>query len=220
MRHRSHTGLIIMLIILLLLVLTAGALYVVFGAGIMLRGSWEREIDLTEEVRDGINEYMSTAIGGDDIDIPLAEGDIRIKSVLTIGRDGTWVETVDRKSYEEAVVKSRECMDGSVEALLEKRLADAYIESDRSVEELVNSALGMELDTYLDKYAPAVLPSYESLQEMYGSNIVYESKNDKVMLTDTGKEITFKASSDMLVLIYTKEAVVYKRVKEVGENVR
>ncbi|MCR5799912.1 MAG: hypothetical protein K6G69_07545 [Lachnospiraceae bacterium] len=219
MRHRSHTGLIIVLIILLLFVLTAGALYVVFGAGIMLRGSWEREIDLTEDVRDGISEYMSTAIGGDDIDIALGEGDIRIKSVLTIGRDGTWVETVDRQSYEEAVVKSKACLEESVKALLEKRLADAYIESNRSVDELVNAALGMELDKYLDKCAPTVLPSYESLQEMYGSNTGYEAKNDKVMLTDTGKEITFKASSDMLVLIYTKEAVVYTRVKEVGENV-
>jgi len=216
-RRRSGMPMIIVLTILLLAVLTAGAIYYLFGNSLMLPGTWEREIDLTAQVTENIETYLSGTAYGEEIDVRPYVEHITVTSRLTVTKDGEWIEEVDSDDYAQMADKSLSALNRAVTELLGKRVADSYIETDLSVDELVKDAVGMNLTAYLSKYGPDLMPTYAELSEKYGCRATYESDREMITISSAmgdSREYTYMTARGTLVLDGNDGTVVYHKAEE------
>lgn len=218
-RKRKISGLpaIIILMLLLIGVLTAGAVYYLFGNSLRLPGTWEREIDLTNQVRESIASYLSETAYGDEIDIRPYVDKISIKSTLTVTKESEWTEKIDSADYEEITQKANMALKQAVTELLSRRIKDSYIETDVSVGDLVKESTGMSLDAYLSTYGPSMLPSYEELSEKYGVTATYEADREYVTLfmpLSGDMEYTYMTAQGTLVIDGAEGTTVYHKAKE------
>lgn len=216
-RRRSGMPIIIVLTILLLAVLIAGAVYYLFGNSLMLPGTWEREIDLTAQVTENIENYLKETAYGEEIDVRPYVEQITVTSRLTVTKDGEWAEVVDSDDYAEMTNKSLTALNRAVTELLGKRIADSYIETDLSVDELVKDAVGMNLTSYLSQYGPTLMPTYAELSEKYGCSATYESDREIITISPSmgdSKDYTYMTAKGTLVLDGKNSTVVYHKAEE------
>lgn len=213
-RRRSAMPAVIILTVLLLVVITLAAIWYFMGNSLALAGEWEREIDLTAQVTENISEYITSASYGEEINVTEYIDQIKVVSHLSISKDGEWKENVDIDSYEAARGKAREALKSAVTDLLSKRITDSYIDTDKSIDELVSEAVGMELTAYLEKYGPKLMPTYEELMEKYGSNMGYSAGRESLVLSSvlTGdREYTYMSARGVLVVDGVNETIVYHK---------
>lgn len=217
-RRRSGLPIIIILAVLLLLVITFGVVFLKFNNSRMLVGTWSRTYDVSPEISDYIDAYLKDAALGPEVNsvdyLPMAP----IKVVLSINADGTFETHVDEDSYNECLKIGREALKESIKELMTKRLEISYVETDKDVDTLINEAVGMDLDSYLDSYGPEVLSPIENFRAQHNYKGYYKSDRDYLYVTDVlnlpiNGELSneYLISNGTLVINFAKGAYVYTR---------
>lgn len=206
---------IIFLILIILTMAGIGAGYYYLHDAKQVKGVYSRKIDLTEQVIDNINRYLSEALFGNEIDAREFVDEVNLEVKLAIGNDYSFREELKEESYEEVSRAAREALKVSLQKLLARRLDVAALDSEMNIDELVQEALGMSLDRYLDEYGPMLLPEKEKLTAEYHREGSYTANRNSITLTltdGTVVEYAYLVSDKMLVLsgeyetVYTREA--------------
>ena len=92
-KRRSRAGLIISLILslVLIVVISLGLYWYMFANVKALPGQWSRNIDITNNTVVNITDYMREAAMGDEIDVASLVGQMNVKIILTVDKDGKWL---------------------------------------------------------------------------------------------------------------------------------
>lgn len=211
-RRRINWPAIILLMITLLII--GGCVFIyIYGNQTMIRGKWQREVDVTDYAHEAIEQYL----GENSEDESENEGRILITLTLEIDDEGNWVQSVDEDTYNIALILAKEILSKSIIDNLKGRIDDAYIKTDMSVEELIKEATGMDIDTYLAGYGPKLLPDYSELSQMYGINASYTAGRDEITFSD-GSVISYVVTKDILVTDRTDEVAIYHKEKEAEDE--
>lgn len=208
-RRRSRVGIpvVIMLILVMLTMISVVAYWYINGDRLRLPGTWYRDIDITEDVKASMEEYLKGATLGNEVDTRLFIDKIVISSELVITKDGKMNESIDVNSYNEAKAKAQEAMKNAVSSLIATRIHQKFIDTDKSIDELVEETLGMNLSAYLEQFGPKLLPDYEELDKEYGMSADYEAGRETISIS--GQESEYAVAAGMLVIDYQNGAVVY-----------
>lgn len=217
-RRRSGLPAIIILTLLLLGVITAGAIFYFCGNTLMLPGSWEREIDLTQQITQNISEYLSSTAYGEEIDVSGYMDDIKITCRLSVTKDGEWNEVIDSNDYANAAEQAKNALKKAVSDMLSGRISDSFIETDMTIDELVTDAVGMSLTKYLEEYGPVVMPSYEELASEYECKATYSASREIITLSSatwgSDKECTYMTARGILVVDTPEGTYIYHKAEE------
>ena len=217
-KRRSRAGLIISLILSLVLiaVISLGLYWYMFANVKALPGQWSRNIDITNNTVVNITDYMREAAMGDEIDVASLVGQMNVKIILTVDKDGKWLQQVDFESYNNCERQAKNALKQAVEQLIKNRMEKSYIENDRSIEEMVKDTVGMSLDSYLDKYGPQIIVSYDSLQNEYNIDTNYEADRNTITFisVEGDKSYEYAVANGMLAVDYGTESVIYHKEVE------
>lgn len=163
------------------------ALYLLFGNVIKIKGSWYKRVDVSKDIVENMEYYMGSFTGGEDamidLDKYINEEDYYVAYKVTFGWDGSYKEEFDEKSYEVCKDKAYEDLKTAVSEVLVKSLEAANVDTDKSAEELVNEAVGMDIDTYLRDYGPALLPNPEEFVSEGASEMTYDCSMKRITIT-------------------------------------
>ena len=162
-------------------------LYLLFGNVIKIKGSWYKRVDVSKDIVENMEYYMGSFAGGEDamidLDKYINEEDYYVAYKVTLGWDGSYKEEFDEKSYEVCKDKAYEDLKTAVSEVLVKSLEAANVDTDKSAEELVNEAVGMDIDTYLRDYGPALLPNPEEFVSEGASEMTYDCSMKRITIT-------------------------------------
>lgn len=211
-KRRSGLPIILFLLILLLGVIAAGAFWYINGNKLMLPGEWSREIDITDQVLNEATSYIETAAFGDEVNMSDYIADIKLDSMLTVTKDGEIKEMLSEEQYNQQTAMCNEGLENAIRDLIARRIKDNYIDTDMSVDELIQETFGMSLSGYLESYGPKLMPDYSELSYEYGMSGYYEATKDGINIQYTdGNSVTcnYAVSHGMLVIDYSDGAVVY-----------
>ena len=183
-RRKSVTAIIFA--VLLLVIAAMAALYFFLGNRLLVPGEYQRIIDISGECEKAVTEYFLTAgydseAISDEVKEQLAGITLSVK--LEITADGQWKEKPDDEAYAQAYETAGAALKQAVKELLEKSVNSNDIATDKSVEELVKDATGMDIDSYLVKYAPQPIETYENYCERFCSEGTCEIGRDKITVT-------------------------------------
>lgn len=218
-KRRSRIGIPVVIILMLIMVtmISVVAYWYINGDKLRLPGSWYREIDLTDTVKANMEEYLRSATLGNEVDANLFMDRIVITSELVITKDGQMNESIDAESYNKAKADAQEALKKAVSSLLATRIQQNYIETDMSIDELVEETLGMKLSEYLEQFGPQLIPAYNDLDSQYGMSADYEA--DREHMTISGENCEYAVAAGMLVIDYQNGAIVYhNKNSETDEN--
>lgn len=217
-RRLSGVPIIIVLAVLLLLVVSFGVIFVKYNNSRLLPGTWSRTIDVSSDMEEYIRTYLKDATLGSEIDVSKYVPEAFVKISVIFDKNGTFETHVDAESYEEALKSGREALKEALKDLITKRLEVSYIETQKDVDTLVNEALGMNLDSYLDEYGPQILPPLSDFDLKYSFKGYYKSDKDFIYFTDylnlplRGETSNkYLISDDTLVINFSDGACVYAR---------
>lgn len=216
-KRRSGMPIIIVLTILLIGILTAWGINYLFGNSMKLKGEWERKIDLTSQVRESMTIYLNDSSYAGAIDVSKYVNDIVITSRLSVTGDGEWIEKIDSDEYAYQTSQAKATLENAISDLLKARISESYIETDMSIDNLVNEAVGMNLISYLSKYGPVLVPSYEELSEKYGCNATFEADRESISLMSAlwgSRECSYLVTNETLVVDSKEETIVYHKAGE------
>lgn len=213
-RKKKISGLpiIISLLVVLMTVIFGGCFFYINGNRLMLPGEWVREIDITDRVISAAEEYLQTAAYGDEIDTSAYFADIKVTSILTVTKDGSLAEVIDTESYNQAQDKCKSGLEAAVKDLIAKRIENTYIETNKSVDELVNETFKISLSEYLNQYGPVLMPDISEMESAYGRNASYEASREQIVITYADADVhscNYAIAHGMLVVDYNDGAVVY-----------
>lgn len=214
-RRKRRVNIPAIILLLLTLLIIGGCVFIFYyGNQTMLRGEWQREIDITDYAVDSIASYL-----GQDMD-PNPDSRLTINLTLSVNKDGEWKQTVDEASYDEALQQAKSVLTGAVSDSLKKKIEDSYINTDMTVDELVVDATGMSLQKYLDEYGPQLLPNYSELMETYGMSASYVATRDSISLDMAGEmtEFGYVVTKDIFVIDNPEETVIYHKNKSGDDN--
>lgn len=214
-RRKRRVNIPAIILLLLTLLIICGCVFIFYyGNQTMLRGEWQREIDITDYAVDSIASYL-----GQDMD-PNPDSRLTINLTLSVNKDGEWKQTVDEASYDEALQQAKSVLTGAVSDSLKKKIEDSYINTDMTVDELVVDATGMSLQKYLDEYGPQLLPNYSELMETYGMSASYVATRDSISLDMAGEmtEFGYVVTKDIFVIDNPEETVIYHKIKSGDDN--
>ncbi|MBP5309947.1 MAG: hypothetical protein J6Z05_04920 [Lachnospiraceae bacterium] len=219
-KRRSYIWINVLIIMMFLAVIGAGAFFYINANRIGLVGEWHRTVDVTDEVADSIKAYLREVLSEEEIDEISLPDKIEIDSILIISKDGTMTESVDEVSYYDAQQIAKEALTDAVIHVIEDKMQKTYIETDMTTQELIKEATGMELSDYLDKYGPRMMPSMDELNESYGMNAAYTADRTNIEIArgaDTEK-CDYALSHGMLVIDHTVNAAVYHKSEKPAED--
>lgn len=216
-RKRNSLVPVIVFLTLMLLVVVGAFLYLLlFSNTMMIKGEWIREIDMTEYVRNEIEDYLDTANMGNEIDLSQYMSNMSVDCRMVLDSDGNYTEYIDADSYNACADAAKQVLKQAVTELIEKRMDAVKIDTDKSTEALVQEAAGMDYDSYLTKYGPQVLPSLSQLQEENDRSGTYSA--DRSMIYITGADGTaignaegnlYLVSNATLVINYGDDTYIY-----------
>lgn len=159
-------------------------------------GKWTRQVDVTDFVTDIMDIWLDDALVGD-----LAEyGDERvcISVNFVMNANGSWSESVDEVSYAQAQNQALKIAAAGLTSFLEKRLASAEITPEsvgKTVEELVQEAIGMSAEEYIADYGPQLLPTIADLNNTYCHSGSYKVENGVLARTGLGDDTVYEIYS-------------------------
>ena len=196
-RKKGHSGIYISLI-LLLIVLVALLVYEhFFPLDKAPVGIWSYSYDLSEGalpvMKDWIGEGVEAKAARPDID----ETPVFVKVTLRIANDGTYEQSVDKASYDEARSILYERFNASLHELIRDHLtglgmADDDLNDDE-IEKILSDTVSMSGTEYLMKAVPDLIPSYDELVASYGNRgnysvadgfIIFDGKDQRQLLFD------------------------------------
>lgn len=200
-----------MVIFLLLVILTGGGLLVYknfFAKDTSYVGSWSREIDLRGYVIEEMNEWFKDPTTAALVTFDDTKVTVKVDLVFT--GDGKFSEKIDEKSFEETKKAAEALALSGLISFLEKRLDNAGIDSassGKSIDELIEDALGMSVSEYMKNSGPELLPTLDALKDMYNISGTYEVMDNSMKRTLGGKSIceSFFVKDDFLVFSGTAE---------------
>lgn len=218
--NKKTTPLIIILTVLILLLVTLGFLYFLFFNSIRIRGTWTREIDLSDYALEEIEDYLN--------DVPLS-GSVNPEDYLdtlpvtlnmTLENNGKLTVSLDETEYNACCSSARDALKAIMAAILSLELAEAEIDTEADMEEMVSDALGISLDEYLDEYGPSLLPSFSELQMTHAVNGFYRCDRTQIFRSyDPSPDFSttpceaYVVSEDMLVISGLNGNEIYYRKK-------
>ncbi len=200
------------MLFLILIMMTVTIVYwYVNGNKLRLPGDWYREIDVTSQVKESITDYLNEAMLGNEINVDDYVDSIKIKSNLIIRKDGFISEHIDNSSYYEASKQANEALNKAVADLIKLRIEKNYIETDESIDELIDETFGMKLTDYLKEYGPKLINGYETMDSEYGMDGTYQIDKDQMVISTYEGDVDceYAVASRMLVLDYVNGSVVY-----------
>lgn len=218
--RKRNTGLIVTVIILVIIILalvSAGLFYYYLNNPRLIKGSWDRKIDVTDEVTNNISAYISEATFGKDIDPSQYVDEIAIGILFVIDEDGSYSIRVSEEDYNMALDKANNAMKSAITDLLIRRMEISQIESKKSIDELVEASIGISLDEYIASYAPKLLPSIEELNAKYAQKGTYTVNKDIITLINDASEsaeYSYLVSQYALMLNGASNEYVYTRREE------
>lgn len=215
-RRKKRVNIPAIILTLITLLIMGGCVFIyLFGNQTMLQGEWQREIDITDYAVDAITEYLGQTLS-EKQEVWSEDTPLTVKVSLKITKEGEWIQTVDEASYNEALARAKNVLTDKVSDSLKQKIDEAYIKTDKSVDELINEATGMELSKYLEEYGPKLLPSIGELSEMYGVSATYEATRDSISRNNAGEESVFGyvVTQDILVIDKTEETAIYHKTEE------
>lgn len=184
-------------------------------------GKWTRQVDITDFVTDIMDIWLDDALVGDLADY----GDERvfINVNLTINSNGSWSESVDEASYAQAQAQAVRIAAVGLTSFLEKRLECSEVTPEsvgKTVEELVQEAIGMTAEEYIAGYGPQVLPTIADLNNTYCHSGSYEVKNGVIARTGLGSETVYELYSvqDNFLLISGKSDKSFEMTPATGTS--
>ena len=203
---KTNGFLVFMVIFLLLILLTGGGLLAYkyyFAKDTSYIGSWEREIDLRGYVIEEMNTWFADPTTAGSVEF--ADGDVKVRVILKLSDDGKFSEKIDEESYNEAKTAAARIAVSGLKSFLENRLSNAGTdlnEVGKTVDELIEEALGMTAEEYLSDKGPELLPTLSALEEMYNTNGSYSAEDGVLSRTLSGKTIneTFFTKDDYLMI--------------------
>lgn len=160
-RRRGFGGVIAVFVIMLLLMSVMIFFFLTKEERLAKQSKWVRQVDLTESVTEGIEDYIRLARLGDEIDVKNIVPSIKYNVILTFKSKGEFDETLDQASYEECEALAYKAFEEAVTELVKNRLEASGRSGNPS--ELITETLGCDLITYLKENAPAILPSFDEL---------------------------------------------------------
>lgn len=213
---------IISLVFVLIAMIGIIAYWYINGNKIRLPGEWYRQIDLTSQVKEGIEDYLNSATFGEEIEVDKYIDVVLVESHLSITDDGKLVEVIDDQSYADAKAKANDALKQAVSDLIQFRVEKNYIETDKTPEELVDETFGMDLSKYLSQYGPQLMPKYDELNAVYGVDATYEAERETIeIFSDETVSCEYAVAGQMLVIDYPDKAAIYhskKAEKEGADN--
>lgn len=211
---KSKTILTTLLVLFIIMALGFGGLFVYSkfikkDTGYV--GTWEREVNITDYVTDVMDVWMDRALVGAVADY--GDEQVIVKVVLTLTDSGTWVESVD-ESYYNNVTKNQAVSLASegLRDFLEKRIQSTGIstaEVGKTIDELVDEALGMTVEQYIEQYGPRILPDLNELKAMYNCDGSYNVKKDVLARSKSKGETIYESfvqKDDFLIITGTAES--------------
>ncbi|MBO7386406.1 MAG: hypothetical protein J6U15_01230 [Lachnospiraceae bacterium] len=160
-RRRGFGSVIAVFVIMLLLMSVMIFFFLTKEERLAKQSKWVRQVDLTESVTEGIEDYIRLARLGDEIDVKNLVPSVKYNVILTFKSKGEFDETLDKASFEECESLAYKAFEEAVTMLVKSRLEASGRTGDPS--ELISETLGCDLISYLKENAPAILPSYDEL---------------------------------------------------------
>ncbi|MCR4617833.1 MAG: hypothetical protein K5669_06570 [Lachnospiraceae bacterium] len=202
---KKNRFLTFMVIFLLLVILTGGGLLAYkyyFASDTSYLGSWSREIDMRGYVIEDMNAWFADPTTAANVEFD--DTKVTIKVTLALTSEGKFTEKIDESSFEEAKASASALALSGLISFLDKRLENAGIDkdsADKSIEELIEEALGMSASDYLAEKGPALLPTLDALKDMYNISGTYEVKGNAMRRISGGKSVceTFFVKDDYLI---------------------
>lgn len=220
-RKKSMIALPVIIALVLIMIAMVGiiAYWYVNGNKLRLPGEWYREIDLTAQVQDEIEKYLDTATMGEEINVSKYLDEIIVESHLSVGEDGTIVESIDEMSYVEAKKKANDALEETVSDLIKLRIESNFIETDKKSRDLVKETFDMELANYLKEYGPKLMPTMEEMNGEYGMKAEYVADRETMTITSEEELLCeYAVAGQMLVIDYPEGAVVYHSLSAANEK--
>ena len=201
----------ILIFFLFLTVLGMGIFSHFFLNRLILIGEWDRNIDVTDVVKNNIYTYLGSSNMSEDFDLDEYVQKIEIKSRLTITSDGRFEEKIDDSSYYDAQRKAAEALSEAVIMVLNNKIDEVYINTDVSTEELISQATGMNMKDYLNKYGPDLLQDLSLLNEESSISADYLANRNTIYITGQGKEqdCEYAIADNMLAIDFEDGARIY-----------
>ena len=162
-RRRGFGSVIAVFVIMLLLMSVMIFFFLTKEERLAKQSKWVRQVDLTESVTEGIEDYIRLARLGDEIDVKNLVPSVKYNVILTFKSKGEFDETLDKASFEECESLAYKAFEEAVTMLVKNRLEASGRTGDPS--ELISETLGCDLISYLKENAPAILPSYDELNK-------------------------------------------------------
>lgn len=217
-KKRHSKAPVIILTILLLLVVSAGAAYYFFGNLLMLPGQWHRSINITDSITLTIEDYLREAAGGSEIRVSDYLDEQSLDYSITLNKDGTFFADITDSSYEECLQSAKSALRECVLALMKQRMELSSIDIETPTEDIVEEALGMSIDQYLDTYAPALLPPLSEYKNEYFKLGTYTCERNLLKFaTEDGKPVwgnkgtEFMVSPETLVLNIDDSTYIFRK---------
>ena len=210
-KRRSPVGYIIVIVILLTLI--SLLIYEHFFPLKKLPvGTWVHTEDITQTANDSMLKWLRSAEpeGDGPFGYPTTEP-VCVDIVLTINSDGTYEQHVDLDSYENAGKTAYKNFGMALESLINARfgsigLTDEAGMSSDEIGSLMDEAVGMDVEEYLHKAVPDLLPSYEEYSADLSVRGTCRVEEDMIIFDDGPGKILLFDDSRMLIddVLYLK----------------
>lgn len=214
-RYRVYRGIIIFLIVLIIALLGIGVYLFLPKDAKLIEGEWKRDIDFSRKVASSIDTYLDEAEHSEIIQADNYVKNVSVSATLLLRDDGTYAETISEDDYNAAVSTANTALKMAFKDLIVYRLGISGVEKQEDVDSLIEQAIGMSLEAYLNEQGITLLPTYDELVAEYSSSGNYKYKNNIIILYDNNgvdtKEYNVFVSETALVLMNEEISNVYRR---------
>lgn len=215
-RKKNNIVAIILLVVIILALISIDLFYYFFNNPRLIKGTWDRKIDITDIVRDNIEDFISTATFGKDINPSDYISNISVGIELILNQDGSYKVNISEEDYNNGNDLAKEALKSALMDLLKRRLQISAVEteSDEEINQLIKDAIGMSIEEYIDGYGPTLMPDIQMLMELYGDEGRYNVNRDVLSLKsnyDGDKDYSYLVSDSLLMISNSDEEYTYTR---------
>lgn len=194
-RRKNNIPLIIMVLILGIALIGA-VVYIItdkyMSKNPKLSGEYRTAIDITDEINSNVALYLSTVQGVEisaaDIDENI--GNVKVNLLVNItnmsNSQGSFEIAVDEESLSQANEQVYLGLGNILKNVIAQRLDKVGYDvasENTDVDEIVNNALGKDIDQYLKECELAIVPTAEDIMNMVGDSGDYLFNDDILTIT-------------------------------------
>ena len=177
-RKKSHSAIYISLIVLLALFCGLLVYEHFFHLDKAPVGIWSYSYDVSEDALPLMKDWIGEGVDAGNTRPDIDESPVCVKVTLKIANDGTYEQSVDKASYDEARSILYERFNVSLRELIRTHLTGLGMAgndelNDDEIEKMINEAVSMSGTEYLMEAVPELIPSYEEMVASYGNRGSY-----------------------------------------------